>query len=190
MSGSGSPLAELIGDLNGRPAHQAHVVLRKGVELTIPMWALTQQEEHDAKIRAHKYVKDYLAFTEVDLAWDEQQALADAVAAEVLAISLRNPKNVTLPFANDAQEIRTLLPSAVIGTLTTEYVKYQREQAWLQNVEDPVGELDKLVDLLGKGIPVSALLTRYDGDTLRSLLHSAVDRLASAASPTSSTSSP
>ncbi len=176
-AGLGSALRALMGDLGQRPTTTVKVPIKKGVDADVTLWALTQREENDARKAAYKFIKDELAFSEVELAWDEQRAINDAIVVEVLWRAMRHPQNKLVPFSTDANELRDFLGTQVLQGLFIEYVKWNKEQAWLLTVEDPVGELDKLVDHMGKARPVEQLLSRYDTTLLRQLLPLAVNRL-------------
>jgi hypothetical protein len=189
MSGDKSPLAELIGDLLERPSHEITVPIKKGVDATIAFWALTQREELEARKAAFEFIRDGIKLTAVELEWDEKRALNDAIMDEVLWRAMRNPKNKILPFAESPSEIRSRIGSQVIQGLFVEYLKWNREQAWLRNSEDPVGELDKLVDHVKKLRPVNSLLMHFDTPLLQDCLLIAIDRLANSPSDSSSDSS-
>ncbi len=188
--GVSSALRALIGDLGQRPSRTIKVPIKKGVEADVVFWALTQTEENEARKAAFKFVKEELAFGEVELAWDEQRAINDAIMVEVLHRAMRHPSNKLVTFADSAAELRDFLGTQVLQGLFVEYIKWNKEQAWLLNVDDPIAELDRLADHMGKGRPVEQLLSRYDTSLLRELLRTAVERLLSAqttnSEPTSS----
>lgn len=173
---TGSLLAELAGNLDQRPFKVVPFPGHDGHE--IALWRLTLNEETQARKAAFKWVREALAFSELDLAWDEQRALYEAIAVETLAIALRSPKNPIQQFAADSDDLRDRLGSDEIAALHSLYNDFVEERAWLKTVKDPGGELDKLVDHTGKARPISMLLSRFGSPSLRKLLHIAVDRLA------------
>lgn len=181
-----SPLDRLLGD---EEREWKAIPWPTRPEATVALWCLTQAECEQARKRAYAYVRDALGFSELDLAYDDQRALNEAVMIEVLAVALRDPTDRERPFAQNADALRKLRPE-VLGALFQEYLAWQRECSPFETAEDLDGELERLVDAWGKGSTVERRLTYFDTPSLRGLLHTAVGRLASAPSDNSSRTSP
>lgn len=184
---SKSPLADLIGDLDERPCKT--IPWPRRPDRSVSLWELTQSEGDAARKRAFEYVRDILKFSELDLAWDEQRAIYDAIAVETLAVALRKPENPKVPFARDAQQLRDRVSPHTLEALFSEYLTFVKQQHPLADVQDPEKELEELVSLVGKGYPIAARLTSYDITAARELLRTAVGQLASAQTENSSDTS-
>jgi hypothetical protein len=181
-----SPLAAMIGDLSERPTETIEVPGLPGKQ--VKLWVLTQSEETRCRKKAYEWVRDPkgLGFDVLDLEYDEQRALHDAIMCEVLAEALRDAENPHNAFAANGREVRDRLGSGRIQDLWRKYIDYARTQQDLQDVEDPEKELDELVKLVLQGFPLATRLSRYASPSLRTLLLSALDRLGSG--PTASSS--
>lgn len=182
-----SPLAKLIGDLNERPCKVIPFPGYPGIE--VGLWALTHSESEQARKVAYEWVRTTLKFSEIDLAYDDNQAIRDAIAIETLFVALRDPKLPINSFAKDSNEIRQRLKVDDIAKLHQEYAIFLDETSAWKQVADLPKEVDELVDLMGKGYPIAARLSFYASSSLRGLLLTAVDQLANAQTNSSSDSS-
>ncbi len=173
---SGSLIAKLIADMDERPFKVVSFPRRDGA--TVALWCLSMEEELLARKRAFKYVNEVLKFSELDLSWDENQALTDARVVEILAVAMRDPENRANAASTGPDEVRLRLSAVTLSALFREYQVFQGEQDDFEQVKDPVGTLGELVDHLKKARPISGILSRYATPSVRALLLTAVDRLA------------
>jgi hypothetical protein len=183
-----SALAEMIGNLDKRPHKVIPFPGQPG--RSVALWALSGTDDQAARKAAYEYVRSELKFSELDLVWEQQQAVTECVAAEVLSRALRDPENPERPFAASAQEVLERLSLDAIEALLIEYNKYASERYGLRGVKNAEKEVDALVDLLGKGLPITARLSQLDTPSLRRCLHSAVVMLSSSTTQSSSESLP
>jgi hypothetical protein len=183
-----SLLADLIGNLDERPCKPIDFPGRAGVR--VGLWALTLYEEQEARREAYAYVRTVAKFSELDLAWEEQQCVKDAVATEILAKALRDPEVPIREFTASAQELRDRLGPDEIDLLMAAYNAYRAERYPLSSGQSAEKEVDQLVELVGKGSPIHARVSWLDTASLRKCLHTAVGRLASSMTGKSSQSSP
>lgn len=185
---SGSLLARLIADMDERPFKVVPFPRREGA--SVALWVLSMEEELEARLRAFKYVRETLKFSELDLAWDESQALTDARVVEILAVAMRDPENRGNAYATGPSEVRLRLSGVTLSALYREYALFQSEQDDFETVKDPVGKVDELVDHLKKTRPIAGILSHFDTPSVRVLLLTAVDRLARQPETNSSDTSP
>lgn len=178
-----SPLASL---LDGRVRQASEPFEVPGIGTKAVFWVLTAREDQAARKAAFDYLRAELRFSEIDLAYDESRAKNEAVAAFTLAAALRSAELPETPFATNGKEVLERLGIDAIAALFRRYNEFLTVvSGWLQ-VEDLPAEVDKLVGLVKKGMPLSASLSYYDMPSLRGLAHTMATRLASA--PTSSSS--
>lgn len=169
-----SKLSDLIGNLNDRPSRTIQIPGRDDQQVAI--WCLTVYEGELARKAAYKYVQKELAFSSLDLEYDEYRALDDAVICETLARALRDPDEKINAYCEDADDIRKRLTPGEVLDLWKEYNDFTKERTTLKDVQDIEKELDEMVETIRRGHPLMARLSRYASPALRRLMLSVLDR--------------
>jgi hypothetical protein len=186
-AGPASSLADLLGDLDARP----HKVLPWPGQpaRSVALWCLTAYEETLARKLAYEWVRTRLGMTEVDISYDQQRAITEEIAVRTLAVALRRA-DAPGTALDTAEELRTRLTSEQLAALLGEYTTYVRESSPFTTAENLRREVEELVSLAGKGYPLGTRLSYYDTGSLRGLLLTALDELATSRTDSSSASSP
>ena len=176
-----SPLERLLGDLDNRPTHTIPFPGYPGHE--VALWALTDDETRRAEESALRFFKTIQQMPiehakECGLYGREQRV-------QILTRAMRHPEpgKAALPFAGSeddsgANKVRKLLPD-VQDAVFMEYITHLEDRSPLRKL-DPNGldaHIDALVDALGKGEPVGALLSCFDTGTLHQLIIRSAQRL-------------
>ena len=183
LANAKSPLELLIGNLDERDFKIVSFPGANGLptERQLALWALTKGEEEAARKRAYSYVREVMKFSELDIAYDEQQCINDSKAIEILSVAMRDPNERINPFCRDATQLRDRLKSSQIRYLWKEYLTWLDETDVIKDVDDFEKEISDLTESVGKGYPIAPRLSYFDTPALRRLLHTAVGRLSSAA---------
>jgi len=172
-----SKLSQLVGNLNERPMRTIDMPGREGEK--VGLWCLTLDEEERARKRAFDFVQNVLKFSAIDLAYDEDRAIQDAIICEVLSVALRDSDRPIEPYVQNALEIKQRLNIDEILAMWRQYLVYVKERCLLKEAEDPEKELDELVQLVAQNFLIETRLSRLASTSLRDLVNIAVDRLVS-----------
>lgn len=178
-----SGLARLLGD-GKRPCK---VISFPGTTSPVALFNLFDHETRVARVAAVKYLVEGLKLSELHLAHFPEMG-DEEVKIQELFLALRDPAAPEVPFAKSPEEIRQSLTPDQREALFREYLVFADERSPIKRLNSR-GEVDALLEELGKASGAKTSLACYDSISLEWMVRYAATRLAMQTTPTPSDSS-
>ena len=174
-------LSQYLGGRMGPPVRRftLRVALDDGDhDMPMAVRAFTFEERVTAHANAMKFLTGTGGWQREDVVTDGGDTVQYlAQVCELLAVALRDPDDLTRPFASGAASIRQLLTDDQILFCLNELQLHQQERSPFDRAKT-WGEVEEMVDALGKGLLSTIKLQRCDRITLLNMLTTLADRAA------------
>lgn len=171
------------------PGWRGKPVDEGGLGARVTIWLLGYDEIAEAEIAANAFLREKYKFgeTDFDRYWDHELRTKE-IKVQTLLCALRDPETPTRPFARYARTIRQL-DTDTIDALYRAFIEFLSSRSPFEHVSEKAGELEELIDALGKGQAAEIFFSRYDSISLQRIAISLAARLVKLTRANSSRSS-